>query len=312
MASVKDMKIGDVFDKLVIIDDAPRTKSGGKMYKCLCKCGNIKNVRAQSLIEGITKTCGIGVCRSRESDEALPGIKFNKLTIIEQIGYKPVGKLTWIRLFVKCACDCGGTTELTYRKLKSGAVKSCGCLRVEGNKRKRQHNIGDHINNFTIINEAGYDKGRRLVECKCGCGNNVILLVTRLSEQLSCGCMRYKPPKRDFVEDDIWKREYAQYIKNSDKRNISFSLTIDECKFIWKQNCFYCGKEPHIKLRTKIKNDIFRNTIDRIDSYKGYLSDNCVPACKHCNRLKMKLSMEKFRELIIKIYNNFAKPKTTE
>ena len=57
----------------------------------------------------------------------LRGQKFNKLTVIERIDGK---RTKW-----KCQCECGNITEVSSANLKSGAVKSCGCLR-----HKQSHN----------------------------------------------------------------------------------------------------------------------------------------------------------------------------
>jgi hypothetical protein len=48
------------------------------------------------------------------------------------------------------------------------------------------------------------------------------------------------------------------------------------------------------------------NGIDRVVPDKGYVYDNCVPCCKYCNRAKSDLTTEQFKNLIIKIYNNYC------
>lgn len=50
--------------------------------------------------------------------------KFNHLTVIEDLG---IGEDGWTH--VKCLCDCGNTKDVILSKLKSGIIKSCGCLR---------------------------------------------------------------------------------------------------------------------------------------------------------------------------------------
>lgn len=57
------IRIGDVFSMLTIIDDNPiikKEKNGPnvKLYKCKCECGNIVDVRKYSLLSGKTKACG--------------------------------------------------------------------------------------------------------------------------------------------------------------------------------------------------------------------------------------------------------------
>lgn len=56
--------------------------------------------------------------------EDLTGKRFNKLVVLyrDENGYGD--KSRW-----KCICDCGTETTVSGTNLKTGAVKSCGCLR---------------------------------------------------------------------------------------------------------------------------------------------------------------------------------------
>lgn len=53
----------------------------------------------------------------------LIGKKFNHLTVIERAENAPHGISRWV-----CECECGNRTIVRGSNLKSGAVKSCGCL----------------------------------------------------------------------------------------------------------------------------------------------------------------------------------------
>lgn len=54
----------------------------------------------------------------------LTGMKFGKLTVIKEFGHSKDGRVTWL-----CRCECGGEKIASGHDLKSGATKSCGCLR---------------------------------------------------------------------------------------------------------------------------------------------------------------------------------------
>ncbi len=54
--------------------------------------------------------------------EDLSGQKFNHLTVLERYG------TDWPTIW-KCQCDCGNITYVRSGNLKSGEVKSCGCLK---------------------------------------------------------------------------------------------------------------------------------------------------------------------------------------
>lgn len=54
----------------------------------------------------------------------LTGKRFNNLTVIERAESTKNGRTRWL-----CKCDCGNETVVSSANLKTGAVKSCGCLR---------------------------------------------------------------------------------------------------------------------------------------------------------------------------------------
>ena len=58
----------------------------------------------------------------------LSGRKFTQLEVISRSPNK-YGKSAWY-----CLCDCGNTKIISGNDLKSGKVKSCGCLRSAANK----------------------------------------------------------------------------------------------------------------------------------------------------------------------------------
>lgn len=50
--------VGMSFGKLTVISRASNDSKGRVVWQCLCECGNIKNIRATSLAQGLTKSCG--------------------------------------------------------------------------------------------------------------------------------------------------------------------------------------------------------------------------------------------------------------
>ena len=59
-------------------------------------------------------------------------------------------------------------------------------------------------------------------------------------------------------------------------------ISEEEFNRLSSMSCHYCGVE-------------WPNGIDRINSSIGYVKENCVPCCKHCNYVKGNLSMEDFK-----------------
>lgn len=56
----------------------------------------------------------------------LTGGKFGKLTVLHRAENNKYGQAMWL-----CACDCGKETVVKGNSLRTGCVKSCGCLSAE-------------------------------------------------------------------------------------------------------------------------------------------------------------------------------------
>lgn len=54
----KELKPGEVYGKLTIIDAAGKANSGGVRYLCHCSCGNNKVILGQNISRGFSKSCG--------------------------------------------------------------------------------------------------------------------------------------------------------------------------------------------------------------------------------------------------------------
>lgn len=62
---------GKTFGYLIVLEFVEVTKRYRYIWKCLCKCGNITNVRSCSLISGHTKSCGcLHIEKSREVNKS--------------------------------------------------------------------------------------------------------------------------------------------------------------------------------------------------------------------------------------------------
>lgn len=143
-------------------------KSRCKVWKCQCDCGNITYVSIGNLKSGSTTSCG---CYREELKQShfknLTGLKFNKLTVIElgepyiKIRNKKNGwyetRRTW-----NCLCDCGSIkNNIQERHLKSGYIKSCGCLKIEqsriNGKKSKKYNQYDMSKQYGV----GYSSNGR-------------------------------------------------------------------------------------------------------------------------------------------------------
>ena len=101
------------------------------VWECQCDCGKLTKTTATSLNLGNTKSCG---CFSLESRTLrrfeYVGKKFNRLTVIREATTRNG------RRYVYAICDCGTEKEFHADNIKTGRVKSCGCLAIENVKKK--------------------------------------------------------------------------------------------------------------------------------------------------------------------------------
>lgn len=180
-------------------------------------------------------------------------------------------------------------------------------------KEEQEKLVGQRFNKLLVISIANRAKsaGRRYYTCLCDCGKtkDVREDVLKNGDTKSCGCYRTEYMSNRFDEEFV---KFTQTKKNIgvlnstnkteiekffDKikwrahgRKIDFELTIQDLEIIYEQNCFYCGKTA--------------KSLDRVDSNKGYTTDNVVKCCTLCNSMKSTLTQKEFYNHIKCIYDH--------
>ena len=109
--------------------------------------------------------------------------RFGSLIAIKRVENNKNSQAVWL-----CKCDCGNFTNVIASKLKSNAIKSCGC------KRKLPWNdlTGQRFGKLVVIKI--FDRirpGRWRWECICDCGNKTYAdgLGLKQGTSVSCGCI---------------------------------------------------------------------------------------------------------------------------
>jgi len=131
------MQVGDRYERLTIV------KVGDPWLQVRCKCGKVKKIHRSKW--GKTKSCGclsLEIARNRfihdnpgkrQKIEDLRGYIFGRLRVIEYFGRAKSGHPLW-----KCKCQCGNIHVVVAPSLLQGRTRSCGCLREELAKLRRQ------------------------------------------------------------------------------------------------------------------------------------------------------------------------------
>lgn len=83
------------------------------------------------------------------------GKKFGRLTVLEELPERKHRRKVY-----KCQCDCGNITNITGSQLRSGAIKSCGC--IKGIKRRGyKYNYPRLYNIWQQMKMRCYNKKRK-------------------------------------------------------------------------------------------------------------------------------------------------------
>lgn len=126
---------GQKFGQLTVVERADPSKQGKTKYVCLCACGNKKEIIASHLKSGVTKSCGCLRHKRAHNFKDITGNKYGRLMVLRQAPHEYNGKTAWF-----CKCDCGNTGIFPGQSMKSGLIKSCGCIRDELRRRRGKDN----------------------------------------------------------------------------------------------------------------------------------------------------------------------------
>ena len=91
-----------------------------------------------------------------------------------------------------------------------------------------------------------------------------------------------------------FKRLYSRYKRRAVKQDVEFTLTERFFFELTSQPCYFCAAPPSRKADKKAKNSYVYNGVDRMDSAKGYVVDNCFGCCWEHNDLKGTLTYKEF------------------
>jgi len=160
-----------------------------KYYRCRCTCGKEKDVRAESLINKLSTSCG---CRRQKRRKELNvGAEFGSWQIVNSTFNSSKNDMYYYCECSRCGAKIEGYHSELYRQMKD----KCLCNVGSGGFRK-----GSRYGNWVI---AGLGKKiakkntERYYLCQCDCGTMREVLDSSLRKMLStsCGCSRINSQK---------------------------------------------------------------------------------------------------------------------
>ncbi len=150
----------------------------------------------------------------------LTGQRYGRLTVMYPTGESRYHSRCWL-----CRCDCGQNKIATNAELRSGNVKSCGCL-------KKHHDLtGKRYGKLTVLERAGKNSWF----CRCDCENELTVTHHDLvySRVKSCG------HKRNLIGKRYGRLTVVRKVKGDDVQLCGDDLLLCRCD-LWLCRCD-CG-----------------------------------------------------------------------
>lgn len=166
---------------------------------------------------------------------------------------------------------------------------------------KAQKHVGEKYGSLLVKEIIGFKITDRLqvyADCDCGNKNKIYKLTYILNGNTkSCGeCLLFSAYLR---MNKIKKRIYGQYKHEANRRwrSLEFLISQEELIDLLTKPCRSCNEKPSLLRKYKSKyykgNDsLLVNTVDRIDSTKGYIKGNVMTLCYDCNIMKNSFDLE--------------------
>lgn len=141
-----------------------------------------------------------------------------------------------------------------------------------------------------------------LFKVQCKCGKEALLTRQALiSNQTGCRSC-WAETQRTANEESLHKLAYQKHCQLADKRGLENKLDFPSWYGLVTSPCHYCGESDSNTVVHRNKHVQWkRNGVDRVDSKVGYLPQNCVPCCCHCNYAKRTQSPDEYILRCIKI-----------
>lgn len=183
MATGKDYSNQHFGCLLVIEPTELRGSNGSIVWKCLCqKCNSEVLVSSKNFTRS-PKECS--KCKTKSE----LGKKYFNLTVESYVESDKAG-CHWL-----CKCICGNTTIVSTKDLRSGRIKSCGCLQRKKASEQCIDMTGKQFGRWKVISKSMTNSSRQVKWlCECSCEKHtrreVVGAELRRGTSLSCGCLR--------------------------------------------------------------------------------------------------------------------------
>ena len=201
---------GQKFNRLTVIGRVIDENDHVK-WQCQCDCGNIIEVRKDSLTTGHTKSCG---CLQKEivsqnNKINLIGKQFGKLTVVAESSRKDNNGFYWL-----CDCECGTKYhEVSGHHLKLGNIQSCGCMRSRGEEK---------IANILSNNNISFEREYIIKDLILSTGGNPRFDFAIVENNAVKYFIEYHGEQHYIARGNIFTEEKVAIIQQRDKEKVNY------------------------------------------------------------------------------------------
>lgn len=235
---------------------------------------------------------------------SLVGERFGRLVVLSFAGNNRHSQSTWL-----CRCDCGIEKVASIGTLKSGATRSCGCLRREVS---------------ALLHTVVPDAAGRLTCKRCGAQEMPDQMASP-SVCRSCESARHRAyykarPERSRLATDTWRKSNPEKVaagnsrrraEHFDKflfriakrraavRGLEFTITLQDVRI--PEVCPVLGLVLSTDRQGRRKGFPlpFTPTLDRIDNTKGYVPGNVAVISWRANELKKDATLDELEKVLL-------------
>lgn len=207
--------------------------------------------------------------------------------------------------YIQACSNCGKKRICKPDKLKDPNWHGL-CHRCYGAKLlKEQYPIGTFIGDWIVEGYTFNRHNQLIVRCSCGTTSELSAATAKSSRSKRCTNCSYKKISQDRSYGKIHNTYYQQLKKAAIRRNIVFLISIED---LWNQyekqegKCAFTGLNLTLTNSNHLRDQTA--SLDRIDSSKGYTTDNIQWAHKHVNKMKMDLEEKEFFSIIKQVYEH--------
>ncbi len=182
--------------------------------------------------------------------------------------------------------------------------------------------IGQKYHYLTVISYKGINHRHDvLLNCRCDCGQFTEVKRTNLvnGNTKSCGCLAYEPRPNQTGENhyrwtgykDIPGYFFTGILKGAQKRRLEFNITVEYIWSILEEQDFKCclssvpiGFTKNFRCRRDTT-----ASLDRIDSFQGYIKGNVQWVHKRVNLIKHNMHQDELEYWISHLYETLQPSK---